>query len=99
MCGTEDIPSEARNRRSRKMNTFAINGQKVDDDTAIEFKANPKRVGKKAWTRYEEYQKSTTIGEYMEITKEDWMIKYRLADLRYDLDHKFLVIVEETTEE
>ena len=82
-----------------EMTTFAICGTKVNDDTAIEFKSNPKRVGKLAWTRYEEYQKSTTIGEYMEITKEDWMIKYRLADLRYDLEHKFLTIVEETTEE
>ena len=68
--------------------SVVINGVKAELATAIEYVNNPKRTGKMAWTRYETYQEATTIGEYFELTEK----KYAMADLRYDLDHEFLII-------
>ena len=76
--------------------SVVINGVKAELATAISFIANPKRSGKKAWTRYESYGSTTTIGEYLEMTDP----KYAMADLRYDHDHGFLTFVmddEDTT--
>lgn len=73
--------------------SVVINGVKVEMSTVIQYVDNPKRVGKKSWTRYEEYQSVTTVGEYFEITDP----KYSKPDLRYDMDHGFLTIVEEDT--
>ena len=78
--------------------SVVINGVKAEFATAIEYVSNPKRVGKKAWSRYESYQEATTIEEYFNLTEK----KYAMADLRYDLDHEFLTILEDeevTTEE
>jgi hypothetical protein len=67
-----------------------INDVKVCDSTVIEYRTNPKRIGKKAWARYEEYQDATTIGEYLELTES----KFAKADLRYDHNKGFLTIIE-----
>ena len=71
--------------------SIIINAVKVESSTNIEYVSNPKRVGKKAWTRYESYAECTTIGEYFDIAEK----KYAMADLRYDLDKEFLTIIEE----
>ena len=71
-----------------------INDTKVESATTISYVSNPKRFGKKAWARYEEYQVATTIGEYMEMAES----KYATADLRYDHMKGFLVIDDGTTE-
>lgn len=73
------------------MSTITINGVKADSNTRIEYKPNPKRVGKKAWARYEEYETCETIGEYLELADP----KYAKADLRYDLEHGHLTILED----
>ena len=71
-----------------------INDTKVESSTPIRYISNPKRFGKKAWTRYEEYQSATTVGEYIEMTDP----KYANADLRYDHMKGFLIIDDGTTE-
>ena len=71
--------------------SIVINGTKTETSTAIEYVENPKRVGKLAWTRYESYSAATTIGEYLQLAEK----KYAMADLRYDMDHGFLSIVED----
>jgi len=70
------------------MNTYTINGTKVEEDTVIKFVSNPKRPKFKAHARYEDYKAATTIGKYFEITDK----KYAKADLRYDEKHGHLLI-------
>jgi len=69
-----------------------VNAVKITSDCTLEYKANPKRSGCKAWTRYEGYQAATTIDEYMEITT-DQDGKYGYADLRYDEAKGFLKVM------
>jgi len=72
--------------------SVVINGVKAELATAIRFVANPKRTGKKAWTRYEEYSECNTLAEYFDIADT----KYAKADLRYDHEHGFLIFDEAT---
>lgn len=75
--------------------SVVINGVKADIATAIEFAANPKRVGKKAHARYEEYMTCTTLGEYLQTADP----KYAKADLRYDHEHGYLTFVEDDADQ
>ena len=68
-----------------------INAWKVDETTKVEYVTNPKRAGFKAHARYEEYQRCTTIGEYLELCTD----KYSRPDLRYDEDHGYLKIYDD----
>lgn len=72
---------------------MSVNGVTVSSETKIAYAANPKRVGSKAYDRYEAYKSATTIGEYFSITKPYGMVAK--ADLRWDHDRKFLTIVVE----
>ena len=72
------------------MTTRVINSHKVEDDTAIRFKSNPKRPGFKAHKRYETYSAATTVAEYFELAEK----KYATADLRYDEEHGHLEILD-----
>ena len=70
-----------------------INNVKVEDDYTLEYAANPKRNGCKAWTRYETYSQYETVGEYLKkCALDDSMKKYARADLRYDHEHGHLKI-------
>ena len=71
------------------MNTFHINGEKLTSDTELAFAPNPKRPNSKAHSRYEEYQDSHTLGEYLETADK----KYAFADLRYDMNKGFLKLI------
>ena len=60
-----------------------INGNLVGNDCGIKYNdVNLKRIGSKAWIRFEEYMKSKTIGEFLKLGG----LK---ADLRYDLNKGF----------
>jgi len=69
------------------MKIMNVNGTNVSENCKIELKGNPKRVGSKAWMRYEEYADAKTIGEYLTAGG-------LLADLRYDSTKGFLKILE-----
>lgn len=68
--------------------TKLINSVKIEEGFTIEFVANPKRSGFKAYKRYEEYMSAKTIEEYQKIAEK----KYASADLRYDESHGYLKI-------
>ncbi len=70
--------------------SIQINGFNIEDESKIEFKSNPKRPGFKAFERYEEYQKSTTLTEYLAVAEK----KYSKADLRFDEEKGFLKIFD-----
>ena len=72
------------------MKQLVINAHKVDTETPIRFKTNPKRPGFKAHARYEIYSAAETIGEYLELAEK----KYAKADLRYDEEHGHLQILD-----
>ena len=73
-----------------------VNGVKIDSSTELKFKPNPKRPGFKAHARYEQYQTATTLEEYLDLADP----KYAKADLRYDMEHGHIEVVEsEETEE
>ena len=64
-----------------------VNGTHVSTDCKIKMKDNPKRVGSKAFLRYEQYAGSKTIGEYLD--------KGGLpADLKWDQKKEFLQLLE-----
>ena len=73
------------------MTTLVINGYKVTSETKIQFKANPKRPGFKAYDRYETYSQAETLGEYLELAEK----KYSKADLRYDEEHGYLILLDD----
>lgn len=70
--------------------SIQVNGFNIEDDSVIEFKPNPKRPGFKAHSRYEEYQKSTSLADYLAIADK----KYSKADLRFDEEKGFLKIFD-----
>jgi len=71
------------------MSTYIINGLKINNDTKINFIANPKRPGFKAYERYNIYQYAQNIDELKIMNPT-----YFKADLKYDLLHKFCLIEE-----
>ena len=70
--------------------TKLINSVKIEEGFTIEFVANPKRLGFKAYKRYEEYMSAKTLAEYTEIAEK----KFAAADLRYDESHGYLKIFD-----
>lgn len=77
-------------KTEKKTEDLFINGVKVQASTKITYAENPKRKGSMAHTRYEAYQKSTTIGQYLKLNDS----KYSMPDLRHDLNKGFLEITE-----
>ena len=67
---------------------WVINGTKVEESTKLKFAENPKREGSKAHTRYEQYSKAKTWGQYLKVAEP----KFAMADARYDLQKEFLKI-------
>jgi len=66
---------------------YNVNGVLVSTDCKIKMKDNPKRVGSKAYLRYEQYSGSKTIGEYLD--------KGGLpADLKWDQKKEFIELIE-----
>ena len=59
----------------------------VNSVCKLEMKKNPKRVGSKAWERYEMYEDAKSVGEYLEKGGN-------VADLRYDYAKGFLELSE-----
>jgi len=64
-----------------------VNGTHVSTDCKIQMKSNPKRVGSKAYLRYEQYASSKTVGEYLENGGLP-------ADLKWDQKKEFLQLLE-----
>lgn len=80
------------------MNTYVINGSKIESTESISYVANPKRAGKNAHARYEQYQEASTLEEYFAIVEAAETKKaVAMADLRYDLNKGYLKIVDETS--
>ena len=66
---------------------YNANGVLVSTECKINMKANPKRVGSKAYLRYESYGGSKTVGEYIENGGTP-------ADLKWDQKKEFLELLE-----
>jgi len=69
---------------------WVVNTTKFKKETEIKFAANPKRNGCASWSRYEKYSKAKTFGEYLELNTG----KFSMADARYDVQKKYLMIRE-----
>lgn len=70
---------------------LVIDGNLVKPNTRIEFKVtqNPKRAGSQAHARFAEYMQATTVEEYFQLGAVR-------ADLKYDVEHGFIEILEES---
>lgn len=77
-----------------------INGVKIGDETEFVFTANPKRPGFKAHARYTVYGEAKNLKEYLDSFdgQEGMEKKYALADLRYDVEHGHLKLLEDGEE-
>jgi len=71
-------------------NEYVVNGNKINDDTMIELKPNPKRAGSMAHDRYGIYMEAVTVAELKELNPN-----YFMADMRYDNMKGFLTFLEE----
>ena len=65
-----------------------INGEKCGPDTLLVYVSNPKRKGSKAHARYESYAAATSVQEALDLGAVR-------ADLKYDAEHGYLMLVEE----
>jgi len=64
-----------------------VNGVVVNEKCKIVVSSNKKRVGSKAWSRYECYEDSKSVGDYL----GNGGLK---EDLRYDVKKGFVVLME-----
>jgi len=71
-------------------NEYVVNGNKINDNTMIELKPNPKRAGSMAHERYGIYMEAATVAELRELNPN-----YFMADMRYDNMKGFLTFLEE----
>jgi len=75
--------------------SLVINGIKVEDDTKLVYKSNPKRKGFMAYDRYEVYSFAQTLAEYLDMSES----KYAKADLRFDNEKGYLEFVLSDTDD
>jgi len=75
-----------------------VNGKLVNEDCKIKVGENKKRVGSKAWLRYNAYADSKTVGEYLTSggLREDlrWDDKKGFLQLLEVVDSKSLKVVK-----
>lgn len=77
-----------------------VNNAKVDESIQIAYCNNRKKSGSQARKRYEVYQKSKTIGEYIEICRQHGFSKKHICeDLGRNLDHGYLELKKPSIEE
>jgi len=69
---------------------YVVNGTKIDSESKIVFKANPKRNGSASHARYEKYQAATTFAKYLKLNEG----KFQMADARHDLSKGFLSLAK-----
>lgn len=74
-------------QKVNKMNVINVGNTNVSSDCKLTVGQNKKRVGSKAWTRYEAYVDSTTVGQYI----DNGGLK---ADLRYDVAKGFVTLLQ-----
>ena len=67
-----------------------VNGTMIDDTMTLTYASNPKRVGFKAYDRYELYSTCTTLSAYIDVAEK----QYAKADLRYDESKGYLIITD-----
>ena len=79
-------------------NYLNVNGKLVNEECKIKVGENKKRVGSKAWLRYNNYMDSKSVGEYISNggLREDlrWDDKKGFVELLEVVDSKSLKVVK-----